>query len=112
LQDRQVVIEDGAVGTEGLLACSLEWELFDQVPFVGRGALLEQIGEGGAGIALGGVAVLQEQGKGGVVGLDWGVRGFEGKEAHKVFSSMYAFVGRLRQVDDGKLGPIRETRTA
>ena len=57
-------------------------ELFDQVPFVGRGTLLEQIGEGGAGIALGSVAVLQEQGEGGVVGLDRGVRGLQREEAH------------------------------
>ena len=35
LQDGQVVVEDGAVGAEVLLASALEGELFDEVPVVG-----------------------------------------------------------------------------
>ena len=48
-------VNEGTVGAKGLLAGAFERELFDQVPFIGRGALLEEISEGGARVALSGV---------------------------------------------------------
>ena len=77
------IVDEGSVGAEGLFGGAFELVLLDEVPGVGVAALLEEVGEGGAGVALGGVAVLQEQGKGGVVGLDRSVRGLEGEEAHR-----------------------------
>ena len=50
--------------------------LLDEMPAVWGGAFLEEVGEGGAGVALGGVAAVLELGEGSVVGLDWSVRGF------------------------------------
>ena len=52
------VVDECAVGAERLLLCAFELELLDQVPAVWAAAALEQVGEGGAGVALGGVAVL------------------------------------------------------
>jgi hypothetical protein len=54
------------------------------MPFVGLGAFLEDIGEGGAGVALGVVAVEVELGEGGVVVFDRGVRGLQREEARHV----------------------------
>jgi hypothetical protein len=45
-------------------------ELLDEVPTVGGGAFLEEVGEGGAGVALGGVAVFLELRKRVEVGFD------------------------------------------
>lgn len=72
------------VGAEGLLATpatktcrwgprlvgAFELVLLDEVPAEGRAAALEEVGEGGADVALGGVAVLREGGEGFEVGLD------------------------------------------
>ena len=77
------LVDEGSVGAEGLLACSFEVELFDEVPVVGGAAALEEIGEGGAGVALGFVAACVELGEGGVVGKDGFVGGLEGEEAHR-----------------------------
>jgi hypothetical protein len=60
-------------------AATICWVSRDEVPAVGSGAALEQVGEGGAGVAFRGVAVELELGEGGVVGLDRGVGGLEGK---------------------------------
>ena len=64
--DKGEVINEGAIGTEGLLARALELVLLDEVPAEGAAALLDEVSEGGAGVALGGVAVLFEGGEGGV----------------------------------------------
>ncbi len=72
-------VDEGAVGAEGLLAGASELVLLDEVPVVGAAAALEEVGEGGAGVAFGGVAVAVELGEGGVVRLDVGVGGLEGK---------------------------------
>ena len=74
-----------------LLASSLELILLHQMPVVGGRALLEQVGEGGAGVALRIVAKFVKLGESGVVGLDRRVGRFEREEAHRVFSPMYAF---------------------
>ena len=78
--DEGEVVDEGSIGAERLLASALESVLLYEVPTVGGGAFLEQVGECGAGVALCGVAVFMELGEGGVVGLDGGVRGFEGKD--------------------------------
>ena len=65
-----------SVGAEWLLIRSFEVELFDEVPVVGGAATLEEVGEGGAGVALGVVAAVGELGEGCVVGLDGCVGGF------------------------------------
>jgi len=67
----------------GVVSWCFELVLLDEVPVVGAGAFLEEVGEGGAGVAFGGVAVLVELGESGVVGEDWFVGGLEGEEAHE-----------------------------
>jgi hypothetical protein len=57
--------------------------LLDEMPVVGAGAFLEEVGEGGAGVALCFVSVLMILGEGGVVGEYWLVGGLEGEEAHE-----------------------------
>ena len=76
------VVDEGSVCAQGLFGCALELVLLDEVPGVGMAAFLEEVGEGGAGVAFGVVAVEVELGEGGVVGLDRGVRGLQRKEAH------------------------------
>ena len=75
-------VDEGAVGAERLLAGALELVLLDEVPVVGAGAAFEQVGEGGTGVALGGVAVLVELLQCGVVGLNVGGGCFEREDAH------------------------------
>ncbi len=67
-------VDEGAVRTERLLACAAEVILLDEVPAVRSAAGLEEVGEGGAGVAFGGVAVLLELREDGLVVLDRGVR--------------------------------------
>jgi hypothetical protein len=76
-------VDEGSVGAEGLLVGAFELVLLDEVPVVGAGAFLEEVGEGGAGVAFGFVSVLVKLGEGGVVGEDWFVGGLEGEEAHE-----------------------------
>ena len=45
-----------------MLAGAFELVLLDEVPVVGAGAFFEEVGEGGAGIAFGGVSVLVKLG--------------------------------------------------
>lgn len=73
--DEGEVVDEGAVGAEGLFVGAFELVLLDEVPAVGGAAALEEVGEGGAGVAFGGVAVFGEGGEGFEVGLDWLVRG-------------------------------------
>ena len=80
--DEGEVVDEGSVGAEGLFGGALELVLLDEVPRVGVAALLDEVGEGGAGVALGVVAVEVELGEGGVVGLDRDVRGLQREEAH------------------------------
>jgi hypothetical protein len=54
----------------------------DEMSAVGRAAALKRVGEGGAGVALGGVAVFVELGEGFVVGLDGLVGGLQWEEVH------------------------------
>ena len=75
-------VDEGAVCAERLFGGALELVLLDEVPVIGSGGALEEVGEGGAGVALGGVAVLVELLEGGVIGLDVGRGRLEGKEAH------------------------------
>ena len=56
-------VDEGTVGAEGLLVGAFELVLLNEVPVVGRGALFEDVGEGGAGIAFSGVAVLFKGGE-------------------------------------------------
>jgi hypothetical protein len=81
--DESEGVDEGSVGAEGLLVGAFELVLLDEVPVVRGGATLEQVGEGGAGVAFSGVAMLVELLKGGVVGLDVCGGGLEGKEAHR-----------------------------
>ena len=71
-------VDEGAVGAEGLFAGAFEWVLLDEVPAVWAAALLEEVGEGGAGVAFGGVTVFLELGEGFVVLAEAWV-GFSGK---------------------------------
>jgi hypothetical protein len=57
-------VDEGSVGSERLLVDAFEVVLLDEVPAVGRSALLEKVGEGGSGVALGDVAVFVELGEG------------------------------------------------
>jgi hypothetical protein len=50
-------------------------------------------GEGGAGIAFGGVSLLVELGESGVVGEDWLVGGLEGEEADECANGKVASAG-------------------
>ena len=70
------VVHDGSVGAERLLVRAFELVLLDEMPVVRTGAAFEEIAEGGAGVALGFVAVLEELVEGGVIVLDGLVRGF------------------------------------
>lgn len=68
--DEGEVVHEGAVCAEGLFGCAFELVLLDEVPAVGGAAALEEVGEGGAGVAFGGVAVFGEGGEGFEVGFD------------------------------------------
>jgi hypothetical protein len=57
-------------GSEGLLVGALELVLLDEMPTVGGGAFFEEVGEGGAGVAFGVIAVKVELGEGVEVGFD------------------------------------------
>jgi hypothetical protein len=74
--DEGEVVDEGSVGAEGLFGCAFELVLLDEVPGVGWAAAFEEVSEGGAGVAFGGVAVELELREGSVVGLDGGVGGF------------------------------------
>ena len=69
-------VDEGSVGAEGLFGGAFELVLLDEVPVVGGAAFFEEVGEGGAGVSFGLVAVELELREGGVVGLDGSVRGF------------------------------------
>ena len=81
--DQGEVVYEGSVSAEGLFGGAFELVLLYEVPGVGGGAALEEVGEGGTGVAFRGVAVVQEPLEGGVVGLDWSVSGLEGEESHE-----------------------------
>ena len=83
------VVYDGPVGAEGLLISPRELVLLYEMAAVGRGTLLEQVGESGAGVAFGDMAVSMELGECFVVGLDGFVRGLEWEEAHGLLMPMY-----------------------
>lgn len=76
----KVIMVNRSVDAEGLLARAFEGVLLDEVPAVGRAAALEEVGKGGAGVALGGVAVFCEGGEGVEVRLDGLVGGLEGED--------------------------------
>lgn len=73
------VSDDRPVCAKRLFAGAFEGVLLDEVPAVGRAAALEEVGEGGAGVALGGVAMFCEGGEGVEVGFDGLVRRLEGE---------------------------------
>lgn len=87
--DEGEVVDEGSVGAERLFGCAFEGVLLYEVPAVGSRTFLEQVGEGGAGVAFGGVAVLFESGEGGVVGLDGGVRRLQRERAHAGLGPLY-----------------------
>ncbi len=72
--DEGEVVNEGSAGTDGLLGGAFEGVLLNEVPVVGRAAFFEEVGEGGAGVAFGGVALAVELREGGVIGLDGLVR--------------------------------------
>ena len=63
-----------------MLDGAFELVLLDEVPAIGGAAALQEISEGGAGVAPGGVAVALKGGEGGEVVLDGLVGGLEGEE--------------------------------
>jgi len=81
--DESEGVDEGSVCAKWLLVGAFELVLLDEVPVVGAGAFLEEVGEGGAGVAFGFVSVLMKLGESGVVGEDWFVGGLEGEEAHE-----------------------------
>lgn len=74
--DEGEVVDESVVSAEGLLVCAFELVLLDEMPAVGGAALLKEVGEGGAGVAFGGVAVFGEGGEGFEVGFNGFVGGF------------------------------------
>lgn len=60
----------------GVLVGAFELVLLDEVPAVGGAAAFEEVSEGGAGVAFGGVAVLLKGGEGFEVGFYGLVGGF------------------------------------
>jgi hypothetical protein len=56
-------VDERSVGAEGLLGGPFELVLLDEMPAVGRGALLEDVSEGRAGVAFGVVTVEVELGR-------------------------------------------------
>jgi hypothetical protein len=95
------LVDECAVGAEGLLAGAFEVVLLDEVPAVGSAALLEEVGEGGAGVAFGGMAVFLELGERLVVGLDGFVRRLEWEEGRRAHGRMCTTV--LGDGADGKV---------
>jgi hypothetical protein len=75
-------VDEGSVGAEGLLVGAFELVFLDEVPVVGAGAFLEEVGKGGAGVAFGGVAVKVELCECSVVVLNRLVGGLQRKDAH------------------------------
>jgi len=75
-----------SVGAERLLAGSFEGVLLHQMPVVRTGATFEDVGEGGAGVAFGLVALLVKEGEGSVVSLDVGGGRLEGEQRCHDFS--------------------------
>ena len=83
-------IDESAVGAEGLLASAFELILFNEVPAIGAGAVLKQVGEGGASVAFGSMAFRPEAGEGSVVALDMNRCGLKGKQAYCLAISFHA----------------------
>ena len=77
------------------------------MPAIGAAILLEEVGEGGAGVALGGVAVLPEGGEGGEVGFYRGVGGLERKEGGHAVRERVALRACLRELSKGGLRGCR-----
>ena len=75
------VVED-RVGAQALLAGSYEVDLGREFEVEASGTVPKECSKGVAGVAFGDEPVLLELGEGGVVGLDWGVRGLQREEAH------------------------------